>query len=187
MGYVSENDLIEGIRGRVGNKIVFRKLGSRTIASRRPSRGLISNDKQLAHQERFKLAAQYAKAKMLDPAAKAMYDAIAATREATSSFAIAVGDFLKAPEIKEINTGGYTGKVGDVILVKAIDDVKVTSVKITIAKADGTLIETGASVLAPGEVDWKYVATQVAAVPGVKITVAVTDFPGNTTTLDKVL
>jgi hypothetical protein len=71
------------------------------------------------HRKRFKEGARYARLQMLDPIARAEYEALSKRYELTGAFAAAVGDYLKAPVVSAINTSKYTGKVNDVIAISA--------------------------------------------------------------------
>ena len=71
-------------------------------------------------------------------------------------------------------------RVGDSILIKAVDDFRVNSVSVQIVAADGTVIEKGAAIAANGKMQWAYAATTAnAALPGTKIIVTATDNAGN--------
>ena len=50
---------------------------------------------------------------------------------------VAVADFFHAPEIEEVDLEGYSGKTGELIRVKARDDVQVTRVAVLISDAAG--------------------------------------------------
>jgi hypothetical protein len=65
MGLMKDNDLTDGISGRVGNKLVFRTTKGITIATRRPKPTETPvTAKQTAHRENFS-ADSYAKKKLL--------------------------------------------------------------------------------------------------------------------------
>ena len=92
---------------------------------------------------------------------------------------MAVGDFLNAPDVDEIDASAYTGAVGDPIVVRAHDDVEVTGVVVTLTDATGTVLESG--LAAPDEWRWRYDAqTAVASGTTVTVTAEASDRPGNT-------
>lgn len=66
------------------------------------------------------------------------------------------GSFFNAPVVDEVDLSGYSGQVGETILVPAHDDFQVTEV--TLARTDGTAIEKGDAVLSSGL--WAYTTTQ---------------------------
>ena len=86
---------------------------------------------------------------------------------------------------------GFTGKVGDLIIVKAHDDFRVTKVELNLTDVDNQEMESGPAVETPtGSGRWVY-AIKVWNDPGVLIHVNVTvsDLPGSLSvkTLDKTL
>jgi hypothetical protein len=187
MAIVKKNIVTQGLSGTLGDTIVFRQSRGRTIVSVTPNQNNTPTTKQKAHRERFQLAVMYAKGQISDPVAKAEYEA-AMKEESMSSYALAVTDFMKAPEIEFIDAARYTGKLGDTLLIRAVDDFKVKSVTVTISNADGTLVEKGNAVQQPNQLDWLYTATKAnAAIAGDKITVTATDKPGNVTLKERVL
>jgi hypothetical protein len=189
MALIKNNDLTDGMSGRIGNKIVFRVVKGRTVATRRPIQTTsVITDKQRAHRERFKRATTYAKAALLDVATKAAYALQAKEKDFMNAFTAAVTDFMKSPKVDSIDNAAYSGKVGESIILKVSDDFKVADVKVTITLPTSVVVETGAATLVAGTADWKYVTTKAnATLAGSKIKVVVTDKPGNTTTFEKTL
>ena len=49
-------------------------------------------------------------------------------------------DFFHAPEIEEVDLEGYSGKTGELIKIKARDDVQVTRVAVLISDEAGNEI-----------------------------------------------
>jgi hypothetical protein len=92
---MKDNDLTDGISGRVGNKLVFRTTKGVTIATRRPKPTETPvTAKQTALRENFKRAASYAKRKLLDPVAKEEYLQMAGDKAFRNSFSEALRDYL---------------------------------------------------------------------------------------------
>src|SRR4051794_38292984 len=145
MAKVTLNPVIEAIRGKVGD-LVFRRWAGEEIVGRMPDRtGIVPSADQLAQQDKFRLAALYGKAVLADPAARTVYED-AGARQGTPAFAISVGDFLNAPAVDEIDLAGYTGKTGEVIRVRASDDVEVKGVTLAIRAQGGAVLEEGLAV-----------------------------------------
>jgi hypothetical protein len=183
MALIKENDLTDGMSGKFGNKIVFRVVKGVTVAARRTSKSPQNSEKQIAQQQRFQRASQYAKAKMLDPDAKAYYKALAGDKAFNTAFSAAVRDYLTDQKILSIDTNGFSGAVGSTIAVKVQDNAKTISMKVEIRLADDTLVETGNALLTPGDTEWKYVTTQsVTNLSGSKIIITAIDRPGNQVT-----
>ena len=73
------------------------------------------------------------------------------------------------------------------IVVRAIDDFRVNSVKVTIKNAAGVPVEEGDAVQISG-LDWLYTATEVNnQFAGSRITATAVDLPNNSATLETTL
>jgi hypothetical protein len=183
MAKVKLNPIIEQVRGQIGD-LVFKRYNDEVVIARKPELdGLDPSAAQLAARERFRQAVLYGKVVMGDPAAKAVYDAAAKTKQ-QPVFSLAVADFFNTPEIVEVDMAGYGGAVDDEIVVYAADDFAVAGVEITLADDGGSAIESGLAVETPaGSGRWVYAAT-AAVSPGttVRLTTTVHDRPGNTAT-----
>jgi hypothetical protein len=186
MGLVKENLLTKGFSGRIGDEIVFRQVGNRTMFAKRPRKRTTLTPGQAAHQQQFQKAVYYAKSALLDPAVKAVYQSMANEASLRSAFNAAVTDYLKEPQIASVYTDNYSGEKGVVLFIATVDMFKIQNVIVTIKRADGTVIETGQAIR--DQENWKYVTTQPnASVPGTKIIVQAKDRPGKQATLEKVL
>jgi hypothetical protein len=138
---------------------------------------------QLKIQENFTLAAKYARSvkEGTDQGIRDAYAAVLKPRQ--NLFSRAVADFMSPPVVKSINTSTYNDVVGSTITIRAVDDFRVTGVRVEIFAASGTLLENGNAVQQTNGVDWTYTTTQANALPaGSKISAIATDFPGNTGT-----
>ena len=188
MALIKENDLTEGMSGKFGKKVVFRVVKGVTVAARRSTKERVLTPKQIAHQERFKLAAEYAKAKMQDPVAKAAYKKIAGDEAFSNPFATALRDYLVAPKVLDVVITEFTGAAGSIIPVKVAEYGKVIRVKVAVIDGNGSAVESGEASLAVGDLHWKYVTTQaLASLSGAKIVVTAIDRPGNETTYEKLI
>ncbi len=188
MADVNLNALIDGVSGKVGKKLVLRQRGGRTLLASRPQLSGIISDKQMAQRERFRKAAQFARATLLKPALKAEYEAMVKGEEFMNAFTAAIADYLKAPEIASINIDNYKGQVGDPLVITSASDYKLIGVKVSLLKADGTVLESGDATSGGTRLEWTYAGTSVIAdLTGVKAVIVATDRPGNQTTVEKLL
>lgn len=164
----------------VGDQIVYSQRRGKTIVGVAPRASSVPpTAAQIAHRRAFQQAAIYAQGEALDPAVRNIYGAEANERQ-VSVYNIVLADMLQAPDIEEIDLTRYTGQVGDTLLVTAVDDFAVVQVRIRIENGDGSLVETGDAVQQPNPQQWLYTATvRNASLAGDKITVQVTDRPGN--------
>jgi Na+-translocating ferredoxin:NAD+ oxidoreductase RnfG subunit len=180
MGKAGNQSLMEGVRGKVGRKAVFRKSYGETVVCVLPSKTTKINEGQIARRAKFKLAIGYGKRQMLKPEVKALYETGVNSKK-RSAYLVATSDFMKAPSISKINNDGYTGAVGQQIFITATDDFKVNQVTVVITTAAGQEIERGLATVSDGFTDsWVYVTTAVnPALAGSKITATAVDLPGN--------
>lgn len=187
MGFVTDNDLVDGVSGRVGSKIVYRTVKGITLATRRPKPYATSTEKQIEHRETFKLATEFARRIMLDPAAKEEYKKMAGNKPFHNAFSEAVRDYFTPPVIKSVDVSEYNGSAGSALPIRVAGFNKIVSINVTITDASNNVIETGEAYSIPGEIDWKYFTlNEIAIVPGLKITIVAKDRPGQKATLEHV-
>ena len=178
MAKVNDNLVTEGLSGKLGKRLYFRRgRGGTTILAVRPkpSENPEYNDAQLAQQEAFKTATTYAKKAKNQP----IYKALTRGTEETA-YNRAVADWFGQPEILNIDASDWTGQIGQTIQIKAQDDTKVINVRVVIHD-NGTILEEGEAV--PSETDgllWTYVTmTNVAAASGILLDANAYDLAGN--------
>jgi hypothetical protein len=115
---------------------------------------------QLDQWAHFKESSKRAKAALENPVTRAFYETIAQERD-SNAYAVAFTDFLVLPEFKPLNLSEYKGRVGDPIRIRAVDDIGLADVEVTLTANDGTQIEQGKAVedgIRTGY--WTYTATQ---------------------------
>ena len=177
-----KNILLQGISGTVGKilTVTQRPSGKTVLGAKRGRSRKKPTEKQIAIQERFKLAVKYAQAVLEDPILLPFYEKLAGPDQ--SAFNMAFADGMKPPEIKDVSTVNYLGQVGDTIIIRAIDTFRVVAVKVTIRNAVGDQVEQGNAILQANGLDWLYTATVANnELPGTKITVTAIDTPANAT------
>ena len=186
----SNNSIITGkFRGPLGKEIVFRDWKGKTIVAKSPkARSRKPSIAQAASLEKFQLASRYAKS-VITNADKAMEDAYARVLKPRQNvYSRALEDFMSSPIVKTIGTSSYTGAVGGKIATRAVDDFRVTEVRVEISAANGTLLEAGNALQNINGIDWTYTTTQANnLLAGTKIKVIATDVPGNKGTLEVIL
>jgi hypothetical protein len=97
------------------------------------------------------------------PAIRAYYEVCAKEKD-TPIFALAVGDYLNAPSMDELDLSEYKGQIGDPIAITTYDDVGVVSLEVTLTTVDGTPIEKGQAIEAKARSgNWVYTATTQVA------------------------
>jgi len=187
MADVNLNALVDGLSGKVGKKIVMRQRGGRTLLSSRPTFSGEVTAKQQQARDRFAEAAKFAKGALSNPDVKADYKSSVKGDAFQNAFTAAITDYLSAPEIASIDLAAYKGNVGDSIVIAAAKEFKLITVSVSIQKADGTVIESGAAVaMDDARLAWSYKAgIAIADLTGVKVVVTATDRPGKIATMMK--
>lgn len=189
MAHVNNSIITGKFKGLLGDELVFREWEGKTIVAKAPkNRSGDPTPTQLETQEKFLLASRYGKA-IIENADQSMAQAYAARlRKRQNVYCRAVEDFMSSPAVKNINTDNYQGAGGDPIVVRAIDDFRVVSVRVEIYAPNGTLLEKGNAQQTINGLDWTYAATQSnSTLAGSKIKAIATDVPGNDGTLEVTL
>jgi hypothetical protein len=178
----SNNSLVTGkLSGTIGKELVFREWDGKTVVAKAPKKrkgGL--TPQQAETQQKFLLASRYARAVVRSPDKRKAEAYAAVLKPRQNVYSRALEDFLTPPVVISINTRNYKGTVGDLIVVRAIDDFRVVNVRVEIYAANGTLLEAGNTVVNTEDLDWTYTATQANnPLAGSKIIAIATDVPGN--------
>jgi hypothetical protein len=125
---------------------------------------------------RFREAALYAKSAV---GKEAIYT-LMAEGTARTAYNVAIADWFHPPEIEMIDLSGWTGRPGESIRVRALDDVMVRRVMVLIADGEDKVIEQGAAVQEEDDSWWVYTTTETASSSSRVIALA-EDLPGHVT------
>ena len=172
MSKSQSNLIIDGASGRLGRDLVVRHLpDGRTLLCARPdfSRRVFSPQQQ-THQQRFREASAYAS---VAAAREPLYAQLAAGTMKTP-YNIALSDWFHPPVIHRIEV------CGPLIRTCATDNVRVAQVLVTLADANGLVLEQGTAAQVNG-LWWEYTPTAPLH-PGQRITATARDLAGNTHT-----
>jgi hypothetical protein len=188
MSKLGNNPIMKSASGMLGDVVVYRQQNGKMVMSNRPKKRSKPTDHQVSVKKKFLRAVRYAKAQMLDPASKAEYDAVT-TEKLVSGYAVAVADFLRAPEIDSIEVNDYAGVIGNPINVVAFDNFKVMSVSVEIRSAADVIIEQGEALQDPADpMAWIYTTTAANNnLPGTKVIARAKDKPKHVTVKELVL
>lgn len=98
-----------------------------------------------------------------------------------SAYTIAVADWFGAPKVMELNLDGWTGQIGQLIRVKARDNVMVASVTVVIRDSQKNFLEMGEAVPSePGSPWWHYTTQSFVRMDPFPVVAAIAqDLPGN--------
>lgn len=185
----SNNSITKRLKGSLGKELVFRVWDGKTIVSKAPGpRKGDPTPAQAANEEKFLLAALYAKA-IFNSGDQSFAEAYAsALKPRQNVYARATQDFLNCPVVKSIDTSSYKGIAGDKITIRAVDDFRVTGVQVQIFSPIGALLEKGDAVQHVNGIDWTYTAKELnTIVAGSTIKAIAVDIPGNEGSLETVL
>src|SRR5215213_7490777 len=119
------------LSGGMGDWVYSLRKG-KTVLGMRPMRTAEPSEMQLARREQFKEAVSFAKMAMADPALRAFYEPIAEERE-ISVYVLAVADFLSEPSFKPLDLTNYKGRIGDLIAIRAVDNIGLLNVNVSIS------------------------------------------------------
>jgi len=99
----------------------------------------------------------------------------------STAYNIAIVDWLGAPKVLEINVDDWNGEVGQIIHIKAKDNVIVTRVTVIIRDAEENVLEAGDALQAEeGSAWWNYTTQSVVKMSPFPIVEATAqDLPGN--------
>ena len=183
----ADNSIITGkFKGSLGKQLVFRQWEGKTIVAKSPgARVGDPTDAQAETQEKFLAGSRYALAVMKAADQSLAQGYAKAIRPRQNLYSRALEDFMSPPVVKSINTVDYGGAVGDKIVTRAIDDYRVTRVRVEVYAANGTLLEAGDAQQNINGLDWTYTTTMTnSPLAGSKIKVIATDVPANEGTLE---
>ncbi|SIN70734.1 hypothetical protein [Chitinophaga niabensis] len=126
---VSEHNVItRGATGTFGKQIVFRQRNGKTVMCKPPCKYPPKTATQVANQERFKRANNFAKAAVKDPERKAYYKSIAKPHQ--TAFNAAFQDAYNKPEVTvAINKG--------TVVIKTKGKHRIKEIKIITPSATG--------------------------------------------------
>jgi hypothetical protein len=177
MAHSQDNSLVKNFNGKF-DRMVYRTYGGMTIMSRLPNfTGRKWSKAQKANHRRFGGGAEYAGKAMKIPELAEFYNNKA--KGLQNGWNMAVSDYMRKPEICEINLEEYKGRKGDLIRIRARDKFRVAAVIVTILNALGHEVESGMAVYLPAS-GWVYRAKEENPHwRGGTVVVKASDFPGN--------
>ena len=177
MAKQTNNVVTHGLSGKIGDLLVFSQRAGKTVVGKVPRKSNKVSELQMEQRKKFQMAVFYGKS----PENQEVYKE-KAVKKGRTPFHVAVADFLKAPDIENVDISGYTGQPGDTVRIRVTDDFAVKSVTVRITNSDGTLVEEGNATPDAVGYLWTYIATSTNDnLEGDKIEITVSDLPGNVT------
>jgi hypothetical protein len=181
MATVRHNVVVEGLGGMLGYQLVFKKdKAGRTVISYKPNfdENRTFSPAQQTQQEAFREAIAYGKSAKDNPVYVEK-----AQGTTLSPYNVATADYLHEPQILDVDVSAWHGEAGQVIRVKAIDDVQVKEVTVVITDETGAVLEQGTATSTDG-LWWNYTTTQAASGTP-KLMVSAQDLPGHIAQMTK--
>ena len=179
MATIKKNLYLQGASGMLGSQLVYKAVNGQTIVSTRPVRTVGASNAQKSQQLKFKYAIAYARQAVADATLGPIYEeATSRITRITSPFQMAVTDYLKAPEIGELDYS--SGTAGSPVLVEAIKDPGLDKVEIAILDGDDVVQSVGEAILTSNGIQWEYILPADIPADG-KLEVRVYDLPGHVT------
>lgn len=178
----SNNSIVTGkFRGSLGKEIVFRDWDGKTEVAKAPkARTTPPTQAQEKVVRKFELATLYAKS-VINNTDQSLAKAYAAARKPRQTlYSRIMQDYMKAPKVVTIDADLYSGAPGDTISVEALDDFRVTGVRVEIYAPGGALLEANNAVLETTGIKWVFTGGLSHSLDsGTKIKAIASDIPGN--------
>ena len=177
---------MRNLHGTLGDQVVCKVLNGKSIMTNVPKKtkkGPVGGQEGV--RDSFSVASAWGKHVMSDLELKEFYKTRA--QVGMNAYTTALRDSLNAPVVSAIDTLGYSGHPGNVILVTADEDLMVIKVNLVIADKYGVILEEG-ECTSDDSVNWHYVAkTEVQTTTGCIITATAFDNPQNAGTMSVTL
>jgi hypothetical protein len=158
---ISRNNLFtRGASGTVGGNMVFRSWNGKTYICSSPSKPRKQSPIQRENRLKFKMATNFAKAMMKDPAKKEEYKQLAKKMKLPNAYTAAITEYMRKPEIREVELNGYTGLAQQEIKVNARKKgFEIEVIEVIISDEKGHVLEQGKAE--KGKIfDWTYKTTK---------------------------
>jgi hypothetical protein len=142
MAISKNNPLTKGASGMIGKTIVFRSWNGKTYMYNRPSKPKKQSLQQKENRTKFSRAVAFAKKMMADESKKAEYKEIARKQKLPNAYTAAVTEYMRKPEIGDVDTSQYTGKANEEITFTAKKKgFELQEVEVIILDVSGKVIE----------------------------------------------
>lgn len=174
--------LFAHLSGTIGD-VVIRRHKDGTVVARRPKRSDVPRTPAQRRREMIlREAVAWARQMLNEPRVRALYDKVA-KRKGKRTYDLMKSDFMRPPRVQRVDVSEYSGSPGEVIKIKAEDNVKVTGVNVSLLLEDGEVLEEGdAEETFRG---WRYTTRREApAGTTVRVVATAMDRPGGSHTLE---
>ena len=151
------NILTQGYHGKLGNQLVLRYFGGRSVMSNVADySNRVWSQPQISNRYKFREAVRWAKYRLKDEKILRHYRKRA--KGGQNAYNAAIADYMKNLRVKEVDSTGYTCHQGDTIRVMLKKKFGATSVRVNIIGNGGIILETGLATCTDNGFTWAYKA-----------------------------
>ena len=155
--------------------IIYKTRSGKNLITRKPSSEPSQSGQTISMQEEVRQAVNYAEFACDQPIYQCK-----AVGTSNSAYNLAVADALGKPQILDIDIHCWTRKVGQTILIQAMDNFMVLSVRLVFRTGEALLEEGEAEQSELDGLIWRYsLKTPVERKPGITLDAYAYDLPGN--------
>jgi hypothetical protein len=157
MAVSKNNPLTHGASGMIGGTVVFRSWNGKTFMYNRPKKPTKESPVQKENRLKFKMASNFAKQMMKEPLKKEEYKQIAKNLNLPNAYTAAVTEYMRKPEIREVDLESYSGEANEEIKVSARKKgFEIEVVEVIIVNDKGQVVEQG-KASKKGTDDYSYI------------------------------
>jgi hypothetical protein len=154
---------------------VYKTQSGKNLVTRKPTSDPQPGGPKKSIQEEVRQAVTYAEFASDQPIYQCK-----AVGTLNSAYNLAVADFMGKPQVLDIDIHGWTGKAGQIILIKATDNFLVLSVRLVIREGQTILNDGEARQSELDSLIWRYkLQTPLERKPGLVLDAYAYDLPGN--------
>jgi hypothetical protein len=139
MAHVKDNALTAGLRGMLGNRLVFRTVRGKTIVSNRPKPPRKQSQRQRENRIHFRCASMLAQAALQDPQRKQYYTLKARKLNLPNAYTAALTDHLRKPTVSTVKQSDRHGRIS---VTASKKDFALNTVEVMITNTRGETLST---------------------------------------------
>jgi hypothetical protein len=178
MAQSKNNPLTKGASGMIGKTVVFRSWNGKTYMYNRPSKPKMQSPLQKENRTKFSRAVAFSRRMMLDPLKKAEYQKIAKEQNLPNAYTAAVTEYMRKPEIQEIETQTSEKEVKEIRVVAKKKGFELLEVEVIIVDDKGNILEEGKTTRGLAD-EWVYTANGIIEKHAYQVVVRARDRTNN--------
>ncbi len=144
MALLAANSVLQGLTGMIGNQLVFRKSGDKTVVSKKPYRcRRRTSELQQLYLNKFKEASKYARTLLRDPGKYEYYTKLAKKHKKRCAYNLIISDYMLFIRIEEKEIPKQGDKKRVVLTVTKKNNYKVNDVSVQLLSPSGETVAIG--------------------------------------------